>query len=87
MPLELVKVERVESERPPFTVYGTTVEDTPKYVKVHTWDSLKASACRRGMETNRCVWMTWRDRHFGECQLITVSLDDTKWSHDDQPAA
>lgn len=87
MALELVKVERVVPDRPPFTIYGTTIEDTPKFVKVETWDSLKASACRRGLETNRAVWMTWRDRHFGSCQLVTVMIDETKWSHDAPPAA
>lgn len=87
MPRELVRVERVVSGTPPFTIHGETVEDRPKPLTVHTWDALKASACQRALETQRYVWMTWRDRHFGFCDLVTVRLDDSKWGSDDQPAA
>lgn len=85
MPLELVKVERVESSSPPFTVYGETVEDVPKPLKVHTWDALKASACQRAHATHRYVWIAWRDRRFGECDIVSVKLDDSTFSDDDTP--
>lgn len=83
MPIELVRVERVDSTVPPFRIYGTTVEAKPRFVKVHTWCSLKATACQRAMQTGRLVRMTWVDRRFGVCDLKNVSLED----RDDQPAA
>lgn len=83
MAIELVKVDRVDSTVPPFTIYGWTVEDSPKPVKVHTWDSLKASACERAMKAARYVWMTYRDRRFGVMDLTTVRIDDSAFETDE----
>jgi hypothetical protein len=93
VPTDLIKVERVDPCRtvnPSVTSYvvtGETIEEQPRTVQFTTINDLKASLCSRAKQTERYVWIGWRDGRFQSKDIVTVTLDDSKLSPDDQPAA
>jgi hypothetical protein len=91
MPLDLVKVERVDpcrTSNPRVTSYlvtGDTIEDQPRRLQVQTINDLRASLCARAKQTERLIWIGWKDSKYGR-DIVTVRLDDSKFSYDEQPA-
>ena len=86
--LELLRVERVDPCRTinpkvtQYTITGKTVSDPPERRQIQTINALLASVCKRGVELQQDVFVTWKpDPKYGP-QLRKAELDRTKFTHD-----
>lgn len=85
MPLDLVKVERVDpvpTSKPGctnYTVTAITIEGTPRTVQYQTINEWKASICDQARKNKTAIWVTWKSSNFRSKDITTVSADDTRW--------
>lgn len=85
MPLDLVRVERVDAlptvkpNLQQFTVIAYTVEDVPRVTHYTTVNALRASLCQAAVKSRAALWLTWRENAWGK-DILRVETDDTSWS-------
>ncbi len=95
MPLDLLKVRRVDvfdTKKPGVTLFvitGETVEEHPRDMRLKTFKAWDATLCKRAGETDRLVWITWKDGRpepfslYKQADLVKCSLDETKFTYDE----
>ncbi len=88
MPLDLVRVERVDPWQTAdpgvmgYTVTGATIEDQPRTVQFQTINDWKASICSVSAERGKLLWIGWKDSRFGVKDIVSVELDTSKFEHE-----
>lgn len=66
-----------------YTITGTTIEAIPRMLAVQTVKPWAVAVCQRAQKQQCGVWLEWMRTHDWGNELIAVSLDDSKFTHEE----